>query len=118
MSDIEKIREALSFGSRTGDLELMKAVYQLKPEGPVIDNAEGPAVVPRNCSLCQKHYLVSERHASSIPAESLFNICGACLDRIAEAPEDAPLSPADTDMARRMMEEARGDQLGSPEDSE
>ena len=112
MSDIEKEREALSFGARTGDPELMKAVYQLEPTGPEIAGEDGPKVLPRICSLCQESFLVSTRHANLVPANSLFNLCEACLDRIAATPEDAPLSPAADEMAKRMMAEIRGDVHG------
>ena len=105
MSEIEKIREALSFGARTGDLELMQAVYQLEPEGPEITVDDGPKVVPRDCARCQQSYLVSTRHAKSVPAESLFNLCEACLDQIAAVPLEEPLSPADSEMVRCMMDE-------------
>ena len=109
MSDIEKIREALSFGARTGDLELMQAVYQLEPSGPEITVDDGPKLVPRDCARCQQIYLVSTRHADSLPAESLFNICEACVDQINAVPLEEPLSPADSEMVRRMMDECRGD---------
>lgn len=116
MSDIEKIREALSFGARTGDPELMKAIYQLEPEGPEYEIDNGPKVIPRDCSHCRKSYLVSASHASSVPVESLFNVCTACLDKMAEAQEDAPLSAADKEMANRMFDELRGDSFESPDD--
>ncbi len=118
MSDIEKIRESISFGARTGDPELTKAVYQLEPEGEEITQDNGPEVVPRVCARCQKNYRVSTKHAKSVPADSLFNLCTACLDEIAARSEDAPLSQADDELAKRMMKEMFGDQSGSFDDSE
>ena len=78
MADLDRIREALSFGARTGDLELMAAIYQLEPEGPEIEIDDGPKVIPRTCALCGVTYLVSQRHAENVPAESQFNTCQKC----------------------------------------
>ena len=117
MSDIKKIREALSFGVRTGDLELMQAVYQLESSGPEIKEDHGLNVVQRNCSRCRLDFLVSSRHVNRIPVESLFNICGPCLDQIAATPKYALLSSADEEMAQRMMKECRGDVPDPPNES-
>ena len=118
MSDIEKIRESISFGARTGDPELTKAVYQLEPEGPEVSGDNGPKVLKRICSRCRESYLVSARHAKSVSADSLFNLCEACLDYMADRSEDAPLSPTDDELAKRMMKELLGDEFGSTDGKE
>ena len=109
MADLDRIREALSFGARTGDPELMAAIYQLEPEGPEIEIDDGPKVIPRTCSLCGVTYLVSQRHAENVPAESQFNTCQKCIDKMIGQPENAPMSPAEAKFVEAMMKEIRGD---------
>jgi len=109
MADLDRIREALSFGARTGDLELMAAIYQLEPEGPEIEIDDGPKVIPRTCSLCGVTHLVSQRHAENVPAESQFNMCQKCIDKMTSQPENAPMSPAEAKFVEAMMEEIRSD---------
>ena len=118
MSYIEKIREALSFGARTGAPDLMKAIYQLEPEGPEYEVDDGPKIIERDCSRCPDSFLVSERHTHSIPADSLFNICPACVEKMIAEPEGAPMSSDEAEIAQRMLDELRGGMHGTQSDPE
>jgi len=108
MVDNEKLREALSFGVRTGDLELMAAVYKTEfeeLEGQIIESDNGPKVVPRTCVRCSADFHMSHGQAETVHEQSSFNICQCCLDKICDTPEKADLSPGDQKWVQDIFDE-------------
>jgi len=96
---MSKLVEAIEFFKRMGGVsgamadgtgDLMRAVFDLG-EGQVVQS--GPEIIPRNCSICQGEMLVSEETAALCGPEHPMNMCGKCLDHIAEitADESKPL---------------------------
>jgi len=109
--NLNKLREALSFGVRTGDNELMAAVYKTEfdqLEGQVIECDNGPKIVPRKCVRCSAEFHVTRQHADQIPAQSSFNICQSCLDELASVPELTEMAPADQKWFNDIMDEILG----------
>jgi len=113
MVDLNKLREALSFGARTDDPKLMATVYRTELEGlkrEVFECDNGPKVISRKCIRCSAEFSVTDRHAAQIPEDSFFNTCDCCFDKLTSKSEISEISPADQQWLNTLFGEVRGNQ--------